>query len=190
MRVCEISRDWGFNNLRIARRPRPRPGPGQVLIRLEAVSLNYRDLLVVRGHYNPRWKLPLVPCNDGAGIIVKRGADARSFEIGQRVCPIFAQRWTAGRLTSAKRASTLGGPGDGTLTEYLVASEDSVVAAPAHLTAAQAACLPCAGVTAFNALISQGGLQPGQTVLIQGSGGVALFALQFARVAGGPGQLR
>lgn len=184
MKVVEIGQAFGMEHLRFADRTPPKPGPRQVLLRMKAASLNYRDLLTVRGHYNPKQPLPLIPCSDGVGVVEERGAQVSGLENGDRVCPIFAQKWLAGRPDPALRQSTLGGPLDGTLSEYLAVEEEGVVKAPAHLTDEQAACLPCAAVTAWNALAVQGNLKAGEVALVQGSGGVSIFALQFARMMG------
>ncbi len=184
MKVIEIQKKFGLESLALVERPEPRPAAGQVLIRMRAASLNYRDLLTVKGLYNPKQPLPLVPLSDGVGEVVEVGAGVSRVKVGERVAGIFAQQWLAGTPTRAQLRSTLGGPLDGMLREYAVLHEDGVVSVPAHLSDAAAACLPCAGVTAWSALVVDGGLRAGQTVLVQGTGGVSLFALQFAALAG------
>lgn len=184
MRAWEIQGGFGLANLRLAESPDPSPGPGQVLIRVRAVSLNYRDLLTVEGKYNPKQKLPLIPCSDGAGEVVAAGEGVTRVRPGDRVCGIFAQRWIAGAPNREKLRSTLGGPLDGMLAELVVLPEDGVVLVPPHLTDEEAATLPCAGVTAWTALVTQGRLTAGDTVLLQGTGGVSIFALQLARLLG------
>lgn len=151
---------------------------------MRAASLNYRDLMMVRGQYNPRQPLPLIPASDGVGEVVSLGKGASRFAVGDRVCPIFAQGYLAGEPTREKLKTTLGGPHDGTLTELMRVHEDSVVKAPSQLSNVEAACLPCAGVTAWNAVVVQGNLQPGQTLLTLGTGGVSIFALQIAKAIG------
>lgn len=183
MKVWQIEQ-FGIDNLALAERPVPEPGPGQVVVRLRAVSLNYRDLLVIKGLYNPRLALPLVPLSDGAGEVVAVGADVTRVKTGDRVCGIFMQQWLAGELDPQQSKYALGGDLDGVLAEYRVLHEDGVVPAPPHLSYEEAATLPCAAVTAWHALITAGGVQAGDTVLLQGTGGVALFGLQFAKVAG------
>jgi NADPH:quinone reductase-like Zn-dependent oxidoreductase len=175
---------FGFDHLTLEDRPQPACGPGQVLLRMRAASLNYRDVLIARGEYNPKLRLPLVPCSDGLGEVVELGAGTRDLAVGDRVCPIFARGWWAGPPTRGTPQAGLGGPLDGTLSEYIVADAGDVVRAPGHLSDVQAATLACAGVTAWQALFEEGNVLPGQTVLVLGTGGVSLFALQFAKLAG------
>jgi NADPH:quinone reductase-like Zn-dependent oxidoreductase len=183
MKVVEFA-SFGLDGLTVTQRPEPTPGPGQVLVRVRAVSLNYRDLMTVEGKYNPRQKLPLIPLSDGAGEVVAVGGGVTRVKAGDRVCGIFAQRWIGGEPTPAARGSTLGGPGDGMFAELVALSEEGVVIFPEHLSFEEAATLPCAGVTAWNAVVVQGQVKPGDTVLALGTGGVSLFALQFAKAAG------
>jgi len=184
VRAWEIQSGFGLANLRLAERPDPQPGPAQVLIRVRAVSLNFRDLLTVEGKYNPKQKLPLIPCSDGAGEVVALGEGVTRVKPGDRVCGIFAQRWIAGEPNREKLRSTLGGPFDGMLAELVVLHEEGVVVVPPHLTWEEAAALPCAGVTAWSALVTHGRLTAGDTVLLLGTGGVSIFALQFAKLLG------
>jgi len=184
MKVYEIQNSFGLDSLTIAERPDASPGYGQVLIKLRAVSLNYRDLMVVKGLYNPNIPLPLIPFSDGAGEVVAVGEGVTRVKVGDRVAGIFFQDWIAGQLTIAKTHSALGGAIDGMLAEYVVLHEDGLVHVPAHLTDAEAATLPCAAVTAWNALFHSGSLKAGETILVQGTGGVSIFALQFAKIAG------
>lgn len=185
MRAVVVEGAFGLENLKRDERESPRPGPGQVRLEMRAASLNYRDLLMVQGRYNPRQPLPLVPGSDGAGTVVEIGDGVQRVAVGDRVCPIFAQSWLAGEdpAPDALR-STLGGPLDGTLREQMVLDAEGVVRIPDHLTDEEAACLPCAATTAWNALVTHGGVTAGDTVLIQGTGGVSIAALQFARVLG------
>ena len=184
MKVFEIQQGFGLSNLKMVERAEPRVGPGQVLLKMEAASLNYRDLMMVKGVYNPRQKLPLVPLSDGVGRVQAVGEGTTRVSVGDRVAGIFAQKWLTGSLSADGRASTLGGPLDGALAERMVLDEDGVVVVPDYLSAEEAATLPCAAVTAWHALLSHQPIQAGDTVLIQGTGGVSLFALQFARMAG------
>ncbi len=185
MRAFEIQSQFGLDNLRLAERPDPSPGPGEVLVGVRACSLNYRDLMTLLGTYNPKQKLPLVPCSDGAGEVLAVGPGVRRFKPGDRVAGIFSQTWLAGPPSGAARKGTLGGPLDGMLRELAVLSEEGLVPLPAHLSFEEGACLPCAGLTAWNALFGgESPLKPGDTVLLEGTGGVSIFALQFTRMAG------
>lgn len=184
MRAMVIDPQFGLDNLGVVERPRPAPGPGQVLLRMRAASLNYRDLLTVNGLYDPRQPLPLIPCSDGVGVVEEVGEGVDHAAVGDRVCPIFCQAWLEGKPTRDAIRSTLGGPLDGTLAEWMVVDQDGLVHPPEHLSDAECAALPCAAVTAWTALFTEGDLQVGQTVLVQGTGGVSVFALQLAAAAG------
>jgi NADPH:quinone reductase-like Zn-dependent oxidoreductase len=182
MRVAQVPQ-FGIDSLEFADRPMPEPGPGQVLVRVRAVSFNYRDLLMVTGKYNPKLKLPRIPCSDGAGEIAATGQGVSTWKPGDRVAGIFMQNWIDGPPTPEKVKGALGGDIDGMLAEFVVLHESGVVSIPDHLSFAEASTLPCAAVTAWNALLAAG-LRPGSTVLIQGTGGVSIFALQFAQIMG------
>ena len=184
MKVVELQNNFGLESLHIVERPEPRPGPGQVVLKMRAWSLNYRDLLVVKGLYNPKMRLPMIPLSDGVGEVMAVGDGVTRVKTGDRVCPIFMQQWLAGDVTDASARSSLGGGGEGLLAEYVALREEGLVHVPAHLSDEEAATLPCAAVTAWHALITEGKLQPGDTILAQGTGGVSLFALQFARLTG------
>jgi NADPH:quinone reductase-like Zn-dependent oxidoreductase len=182
MQVGQIP-SFGIDSLEFAQRPVPEPGPGEVLVKIHAVSLNYRDLMMVKGLYNPNLKLPRIPCSDGAGQVEAVGAGVTLWKPGDRVAGIFMQNWLEGAPTAAKTKGALGGDIDGMMAEYVVLKETGLVAVPGHLSFEEASTLPCAAVTAWNAL-AVGKLKPGATVLIQGTGGVSLFALQFAKLMG------
>ena len=184
MRAWEIAGSFGLDNLRLTERADEEPGPREVKIGISARSLNFRDLLMAKGKYNPRQPLPLVPLSDGAGEVVAVGSGVERVKVGERVMPIFAQRWIAGAPTKTELRSTLGGPLDGTLREAMICSEESVVRTPSHLDDGEASTLPCAALTAWSALVTQGHLAPGETVLVQGTGGVSIFALQLAKILG------
>ncbi|MEM9594282.1 MAG: NAD(P)-dependent alcohol dehydrogenase [Acidobacteriota bacterium] len=184
MRVFEIRDSFGLDHLLPAERDDPEPGHGEILLRMSAASLNFRDLLMANGHYNPRQPLPLVPCSDGVGVVAAVGPGVTRVEPGQRVATVFCQSWIAGPPTRDRIRSTLGGPIDGTLAELSVLPEDGVVPVPDYLTDIEAATLPCAALTAWSALAVQGDVRAGDTVLVQGTGGVSLFALQIARALG------
>jgi len=183
MKAWVIVDSFGIDNLRIVERPEPQPGPGQVVVAVRAVSLNYRDLLVTRGAYNPRMPLPRIPCSDGAGEVTAIGPGVSRVKAGDRVAGTFFQKWVAGELTEMAARSSLGGDIDGMLAERVLLSEDGVVPYPQHLSFDEAATLPCAALTAWNALIG-GALKAGDSVLLQGTGGVSIFALQFAKLMG------
>ncbi len=184
MRVVSLNEAFGLENLRLGTRPDPSCGPREVIVRVHAVSLNARDVMMARGSYNPRQPLPLIPCSDAAGVVVERGAEVSEWPVGARVCPIFAPLWSDGALTRRAQRSTLGGPLDGTLCEYFVADARAVVPAPAQLSFAEAACLPCASVTAYRALVELGQMTAGQWLVCQGTGGVSLAALGLAKALG------
>jgi NADPH:quinone reductase-like Zn-dependent oxidoreductase len=187
MRAYPIQQ-FGLNHLKQVELPMLQIAPGKVLIRVCAVSLNYRDLMMVEGAYNPKMMLPRIPCSDGAGEVVAVGDGVSRVRVGDRVCGIFMQRWLNGPLTAEKSKAALGGDVDGMLAKYALLDEDGVVHFPEHLSYEEAATLPCAGVTAWNALRHAGEhaqpMLPGETVVIQGTGGVSIFALQFAKLLG------
>ena len=182
MRVWQVS-SFGVDSLEFVERPTPQPGPEEVLVKVRAISFNYRDLMMVKGLYNPKLKLPRIPCSDGAGEVAAVGEGVVLWKPGDRVAGIFMQNWIDGPPTAAKLRGALGGDIDGMLAEYVVLNEAGVVAIPEHLSFQEAATLPCAAVTAWNAL-SVGNVKPGSTVLIQGTGGVSIFTLQLARLRG------
>lgn len=183
MRCYEIQQ-FGLDGLKLTERPDPKPGPGEALVRVKAVSLNYRDLMMTLGSYNPKQKLPLIPCSDGAGEVVEVGAGVTRVKPGDRVMNCFSQTWLSGLASKERNAGTMGGPLDGMLTELRVLSAEGLVHTPTHLTDEEASTLPCAGITAWHALFESGGLKAGETVLLQGTGGVSIFGLQFAKLAG------
>jgi NADPH:quinone reductase-like Zn-dependent oxidoreductase len=182
MRVWQIP-SFGIDSLEFVERPTPQPGPGEVLVRIRAASFNFRDLMMVKGTYNPRLRMPRIPCSDGAGEVASVGENASRWKIGDRVAAIFMQNWLDGPPTHAKTRGALGGDIDGVLAEYVVLKETGLVAIPDGLSFEEAATLPCAAVTAWNALAA-GNLKPDSTILIQGTGGVSIFALQFAKARG------
>jgi NADPH:quinone reductase-like Zn-dependent oxidoreductase len=184
MKVYEIRDRFGLDALTLTERPQPQPGPHEVLVRIRAASLNYRDLLVVKGQYNPKMTLPRIPLSDAAGEVVAVGPGVSRVQVGHRVAAIFMQRWISGEIDDSKAKSALGGAIDGLLAEYALLHEDGLVQVPEHLSFEEAATLPCAAVTAWHGLITEGRIKPGDTVLLQGTGGVSLFALQLARLTG------
>jgi NADPH:quinone reductase-like Zn-dependent oxidoreductase len=182
MKQWQIS-SFGVDSLEFVDHSEPSPGRGEVQVKIHAVSLNYRDLLTIKGFYNPKMLLPRVPCSDGAGEVLAVGEGVSNWKPGDRVCGIFMQNWFEGSLTAAKSRGALGGDIDGMLAEQVSLNSEGLVRIPDHLSYEEAATLPCAAVTAWNALTA-GGVKPGGTVLIQGTGGVSIFALQFAKMAG------
>jgi NADPH:quinone reductase-like Zn-dependent oxidoreductase len=184
VRCYELQGPSGIDGLALVEKPVPTPGKGEVLVRIKAATLNYRDLLTVKGGYGSRQKFPLVPLSDGAGVVEQVGPDVREFAPGDRVVGSFFENWLGGGPSETKMRAALGGSVDGVLTEYRVFPARAVVKTPEHLSDVEAAALPCAGLTAWSAVVKLGGVTPGQTVLTQGSGGVSIFALQFAKLCG------
>lgn len=184
MKALQIESSFGLENLRFTELADPTPGPGQVLLRMRAASLNYRDLLMAKGAYNPRQPLPLVPCSDGVGVVEALGPGVERVQPGQRVATLFAQGWLAGRPELASMRATLGGPLGGTLAEFMVLDAEGVSPVPEHLSDTAAATLPCAALTAWSALAVEGSVKAGDTVLLEGTGGVSIFALQLAQMLG------
>jgi NADPH:quinone reductase-like Zn-dependent oxidoreductase len=185
MKVIEIRDGFGVDSLRLVERPDPVPRPGQVVLRMKAFSINYRDLLVVNGV--GRWKPSFgrIPLSDGVGIVAAVGNGVSRVKVGDRVAPIFYPKWLEGGAAADKMGQALGGAtSDGVLAEYTLLDESCIVHVPPHLSDDEAATLPCAGVTAWSALIPFGDLSPGDSVAVLGTGGVSLFALQFARFRG------
>ncbi len=175
----------GIDSLVLRDEPTPRPGPGDVLVRMRAASLNYRDLGVAGGR-SARGPAPpnLVPLSDGAGEVAEIGAGVTRVKPGDRVAGTFMQTWIGGEIEPNHVASSLGGSIDGVLADYVVFGHEGLVQVPAHLSFEEAATLPCAGVTAWNALYGGRSLRAGESVLVLGTGGVSVFALQFAHAAG------
>jgi NADPH:quinone reductase-like Zn-dependent oxidoreductase len=182
MKAYQIQTAAGIDGLKLVDLPEPKPSVGQVLIRVRATSLNYRDTAVASGKY-PGQALPVIPLSDGAGEVVAIGEGVSRVKVGDRVAGIFFQDWIAGKLTREKIKSALGGAINGMLAEYTVLNQDGVVILPEHLSYEEGATLPCAAVTAWQA-VHQGGLTAGETVLLLGTGGVSIFALQFAKILG------
>jgi NADPH:quinone reductase-like Zn-dependent oxidoreductase len=183
MKVIEIPQ-YGIDNLRVAERPDVQPGPGQVLLRMKAATLNYRDLLTVNGGYGGSYKLPLVPLSDGCGEVIGVGSGVTRVKVGDRVATLFFQNWIGGEPSREGLMSALGGSLDGIWRDTCVLSEQGVSKVPSHLSDAEVAALPCAALTAWRALVVEGGIKAGETVVVQGTGGVSIFALQFAKACG------
>jgi NADPH:quinone reductase-like Zn-dependent oxidoreductase len=183
MKAWEL-RGFGRQNLKLADKPVPQPGPTDVLVRVNAVSLNYRDKLVAEGQYNPAMSFPMTQVADAAGEVIETGKDVTRFNMGERVITQYATRWTDGDPQGDESTHSLGNTIHGALAEYLVLDQQALVHAPSHLTAEEAAAISCAGLTAWYALVEKGQLKANETVLVQGTGGVSLFALQISLALG------
>jgi NADPH:quinone reductase-like Zn-dependent oxidoreductase len=183
VRVVRLTK-FGFDGLVVEEAAEPAMGPGEVLLRVRAASLNYRDVLIARGEYDPRLKLPLVPCSDAACEVVAVGEGVSKPRVGERVTPIFSRGWRAGPPTRETPRRALGGPNDGTLAELIVAEAGDVAPLPAYLDDARAATLYCAGLTAYRALFELARTSEGTQVLVLGTGGVSTFAVLLASAAG------
>lgn len=175
---------FGRENLALNDVPQPEPGAGEVLVRISAVSLNYRDKLLYDGAYNPHLAFPMTQVADAVGEVAALGSGVRRFKVGDRVVTNYCTRWMDGKPTSKETLYSLGNIIPGALAEYLVLGEEALVSAPVYLTNEEAAALPCAGLTAWYSLVEKGGLKAGDTVLVQGTGGVSIFGLQIAAALG------
>ncbi|MDE0206618.1 MAG: NAD(P)-dependent alcohol dehydrogenase, partial [Candidatus Tectomicrobia bacterium] len=184
MKVIELRDAFGIDNLKPAERQDAALRPGETRVRVRAASLNYRDLMTVKHGGGRGVQLPLIPLSDGAGEVVETGPGVSRVKPGDRVMGIFMQTWLAGEPTQADAASALGGALDGMLAEHVVLHENGLVRTPDYLSDEEAATLPCAAVTAWQGLMTKGGMQAGDTILVLGTGGVSVFALQFAGIAG------
>ncbi len=187
MKACVVKDSWGTENIRLTTRPDPIPETGEALIRIQAISINPRDLVMVQGGYGRiGGAIPMIPLCDGAGVIEGFGPDTDQgeFDTGMMVCPTYSRTWLSGLSSAQAYKGAHGGPVDGTACELFTVPVEALVKAPSHMTAAEAATLPCAAVTAWNALHDQGKIGIGDTVLLQGTGGVSLFCLQIAKILG------
>ncbi|HEX5399631.1 MAG TPA: NAD(P)-dependent alcohol dehydrogenase [Verrucomicrobiae bacterium] len=184
MKTWQLTSPVGADALKLTEQTEPKPGPGQVVVRVRATSLNYRDLMVAGGRYGPGVPLPLVPLSDGAGEIVAVGDGVPHWKAGDRVAGTFFQNWQSGPVRREAFATALGGSINGMLSEYVALSADGVIGLPPHLSFAEGATLPCAALTAWHALVTDGRVSVGQTVAVLGTGGVSIFALQFAKMHG------
>jgi NADPH:quinone reductase-like Zn-dependent oxidoreductase len=184
MKAWQLTATTGIDALKLNQLAEAKPGPGQVLVRVRATALNYRDLLVATGRYGTVGTLPLIPLSDGAGEIVAVGEGVTRWQPGDRVAGTFFQNWRSGAIQREVFESALGAALNGMLAEYVILSAEGVIAIPPHLDFAEAATLPCAALTAWHALVSDGKLAAGQTVVLLGTGGVSIFALQFAKLHG------
>ena len=184
MRAYEIVSDSGVDALALNDRQSPQPGTGEILVSLRASSVNYRDLSTIENPVARGIEFPRIPNSDGAGEVIGVGAGVSRFKIGDRVAGCFFQDWFDGRISAEAMASALGGAVDGILAEEVVLNEAGAVHIPTHLSFEEASTLPCAGLTAWNCLVEQGGLKAGNTALFLGTGGVSIFGLQIAKMMG------
>lgn len=184
MKAYQYTLGGGIDDLVVVDLPEPRAGPGQVVVRMRAASLNFRDILVTTGRYPRAQKEIVIPLSDGAGEIADVGAGVSGLAIGDRVCPLYFQSWQSGPMLDHYGETALGGSIDGIAAEYCVFDADKVIRFPDHLSFAEAATLPCAGLTAWNGLHGPVPLVAGDAMLTLGTGGVSIFALQFAAAAG------
>ena len=184
MKAYQIQTDGGIDAIRQTELPDPQPRRGEVLVRTRAASLNFRDLIITRGGYPRNDRCPVVPLSDGAGEVIGVGDGVTRFRVGDRVANCFFEDWEAGEVTDAQMRTGRGGGIDGVLAEQMIVSERALVPIPDHLSFQEAATLPCAAVTAWQALVTLGRVRAGDTVLTLGTGGVSIFALQFAKLHG------
>ena len=184
MRAYEFTDAISLESLHLVERPDPSPGPHDIVIRMHAAALNFRDLAMVRGHYHIGVSPPLIPLSDGAGDVVAIGAAVTRFRVGDLVCPTYLPDWHRGPIDAGHIRRRLGGPTDGVLRELMCVHETEAVHAPAHLDATQAAALPVAAATTWRALYRIGSLRPGETLLVQGAGAVSTTAVQLAKAGG------
>jgi len=185
MQVFEVREPFGLDSLALTTRPDPVPGPNEVVIRMQALSLNFRDRLVIDGFDRWRPTAPRIPVSDGVGLVAAKGPGVTRVKEGDRVAPIFYPRWIEGKPAPTKMTGALGGAvADGLYAECALAHESAVVTLPPHLSNEEAATLPCAALTAWNGVVERA--RPGRhdVVVVLGTGGVALFALQFAKMCG------
>lgn len=184
MKAYELQQ-LGIDGLTLVNKPEPTPGARQIVMKVQALSLNFRDLMVTKGTYNPRLKLPMTPFSDAAGEVVAVGGEVKGFKIGDRVAGTFFQNWTGGEPTEAKGRTAKGaGDAPGMLAEYVLLEDTGVIHLPEHLSYEEGATLPCAGLTAWHAVVEKGQTKAGDTLLVQGTGGVSIFAAQFAQMHG------
>lgn len=185
MKAHVLENGFGIENIALRERDMADLDSHEIRIAIKAASLNFRDYLMVTGNYNPKLKLPMIPLSDGAGEVVAIGKSVSRYKIGDRVMPIFSQNWIAKRpYSDDMRKSTLGGPLDGTACEMMHVPERAAVEIPEGLSYAEAATLPCAALTAWSSLVTMNQAKPGEYVVVLGTGGVSIFALQFAKMLG------
>ena len=184
MKAYQIQNDGGIDAMCQVEMESPRPAAGEVLVRMRAASLNFRDLIITRGGYARNDRCPVIPLSDGAGEVSAVGPGVTRFRPGDRVVNCFFEDWDAGDVDEAQMQTARGGGIDGVLAEQVVFRERALLPIPPHLSFEQAATLPCAAVTAWQALVTLGRIRAGDTILTMGTGGVSTFALQFAKMHG------
>jgi len=183
MKTIQLNR-FGIENLQVVSTEKPAPGAHEVLVKVEAASFNFLDLMMINGYYNPDLAFPYTPGSDAAGIVESIGSAVTRWKKGDRVITHFIQTWIAGSKSIVDFQNRTGLEKPGVLREYICISEDALIATPANLSSAEASTLPIAGLTAWTGLIDYANLKPGQTILTQGTGGVSVFALQIAKAMG------
>lgn len=184
MKAYQVQSDGGIDAIQSVELPDPQPGHGEVLVRMRAASLNYRDLIIAAGGYPRNDRCPVIPLSDGAGEVLAVGEGVTRWQPGDRVVNCFFEDWEAGDVDEEQLLSSRGGGIDGVLAEKVVFNQRALLPIPAHLSDEQAATLPCAALTAWQALVTLGRVKAGETVLALGTGGVSIFALQFAKLHG------
>jgi NADPH:quinone reductase-like Zn-dependent oxidoreductase len=184
MPLAMVIRRFGLASLQLEERPYERLADGSVRVAIKAASLNYRDVLVLRGTYGPGLTLPLIPCSDGAGVVLEVGGGVTRVSPGDRVCTHMVPDWPEGRFEPRMRLTTLGGPAQGVLCEERVLPESAVMRIPKTLSFEAAACLPVAGLAAWCALTTEASIRPGSRVLLMGTGGLSMLGLQIAKTLG------
>jgi len=184
MKAYTIQTYGSPDGLKIVDKPTPEPGDHEILVRVRATSLNYRDLIVLRGQYDRTPQVGRIPLSDGAGEVVSVGSNIKRFKVGDRVAGCFFQGWPGGRFRPEMHRTALGGQSDGVLSEYVIFQEEGAVNLPKSYSFEEGATLPCAALTAWQSLIVRGQLVPGETVLLLGTGGVSIFGLQIAKASG------
>ena len=183
MRVMNLPA-FGLENLSIIEQDVPEPGPGEVLVRFGAASVNYRDYQIVTGEFAPTADLPIIPCSDGGATVAVVGDGVTTLAVGDPVAPLFFPEWMRSDPLTTERSVSVGLEAPGTLRDFGLYLEHQVAKVPGHLSAAEISCFPCAGLTAWTALAEVAGVGPGDWVLATGTGGVGIFALQFAKALG------
>ncbi len=180
MKAIRLTDSFSLKNLKLVNIDLPPLKEDEVLVEIKARSLNYRDYLMISGKYNPNQKLPFIPLSDGAGTIIEIGNSVENIKVGDSVINLFALNWFDGAPPQDMFCYTLGGPLNGTWSEYRIFHKNEIVVYPSYLNFSEASTLPCAALTAYNSLITYGKIEPSNTILVIGTGGVSMFAIQIA----------